>query len=255
MAIDEAILESAGNGYVPPTLRLYSWFPGCLSLGFAQPVNDVAMKELQSHGWEVVRRPTGGRAILHIDELTYSVCGQLTESHLSGGVLESYQQLSFALLKALELIGINADSTNKLESLSAQEKNNPVCFEVPSNYEITVSGKKLIGSAQARRKVGVLQHGSLPLRGDLTRILQVLNYPDEIRIQEARKRLLDHATTVEDVLGYPGDWWVVSYAFRKAFSTVLELDLKPMGLTAEEGQRAMQLYTEKYNNPDWTEKN
>jgi lipoate-protein ligase A len=255
MAIDEAILESAGSGSVPPTLRLYSWFPACLSLGFAQPVSDVAVGNLLTRGWEIVRRPTGGRAILHTDELTYSVCGQHTEPHLSGGVLDSYQQLSLALLKALELIGINADSTNKLESLSAQEKNNPVCFEVPSNYEITVSGKKLIGSAQARRKVGVLQHGSLPLRGDLTRILQVLVYPDDIRRQEASKRLLDHATTIEDVLGYPGDWWVVSHAFRNAFSTVLELDLKPMGLTAKEGQRAMELYAEKYNNPDWTEKN
>ena len=255
MAIDEAILEFAGKGAVPPTLRLYSWSPACLSLGFAQPIQDVEMGNLQSHGWGIVRRPTGGRAILHTDELTFSVSGQHTDPHLSGGVLESYQKLSMALLNALELIGIRADATKNTVSLSTSDKNNPVCFEVPSNYEITVSGKKLIGSAQARRKAGVLQHGSVPLRGDLTRILQVLNYPDELQRQEASRRLLEHATTVEEVLGYPGDWWVVAHAFRKAFSDVLEIDLQPMGLTAEEGLRAMELYTEKYHHSDWTEKN
>jgi lipoate-protein ligase A len=213
------------------------------------------MGSLQSQGWEIVRRPTGGRAILHTDELTYSVCGQHSEPLLSGGVLESYQNLSLALLKALEFIGINAGSTRNSTSLNTEDINNPVCFEVPSNYEITVGGKKLIGSAQARRKVGVLQHGSLPLRGDLTRILMALNYSDELQRQEASRRLLDHATTIEEVQGYPGDWWVAAHAFRKAFSAVLKIDLKLMSLTAEEGQRAMELYTEKYNNPDWTEKN
>jgi lipoate-protein ligase A len=212
------------------------------------------MDNLVSRGWEIVRRPTGGRAILHTDELTYSVCGPHSEAHLSGSVLESYHNLSLALLKALELIGINADSKKNSAPLSAQDKNNPVCFEVPSNYEITVNGKKLIGSAQARKKVGVLQHGSLPLKGDLTRIIKVLNYPDEIKSQAASQRLVEHATTVGEVLGYPGDWWVANHAFRKAFSMVLELDLKPMSLTSDEGKRALEIYTDKYNNPDWTKR-
>jgi lipoate-protein ligase A len=254
MAVDEAILEFAGKGIVPPTLRLFSWFPACLSLGYAQPIQDVDLENLFSNGWEIVRRPTGGRAILHTDEITYSICGPNTEPHLSGGVLESYQKLSRALLMALELMGINADSKENMVQLSQDDKNNPVCFEVPSNYEITVRGKKLIGSAQARKKDSVLQHGSLPLRGDLTRIVQVLNFPDNTSRTEAGHRLLDHATTVENVLGYAGDWWVAAHAFRKAFSTVLEVNLEPMGLIAEEGKRAMELYSEKYNNPDWTEK-
>jgi lipoate-protein ligase A len=255
MAVDEAILEFTGRGIVPPTLRLFAWFPACLSLGYAQSFQDVDLEKLSNNGWDLVRRPTGGRAILHTDELTYSVCGPNSESHLSGGVLESYQNLARALLMALEQIGINADSKENLVRLSQDEKNNPVCFEVPSNYEITVNGKKLIGSAQARKKDGVLQHGSLPLRGDLTRIIQVLNFPDYLSRAEAGRRLLDHATTVENVLGYPGDWWVAAQAFHKAFSTVLEINLELLGLTVEEGERAMEFYTEKYNNPGWTEKN
>ena len=255
MAVDEAILEFSGKGIVPPTLRLYAWFPACLSLGYAQPLQDVDLEKLHHSGWEIVRRPTGGRAILHIDELTYSICGPISEQYLSGGVLESYQKLSRALLMALELMGINADSKENLIRLSQDDKNNPVCFEVPSNYEITVKGKKLIGSAQARKKDGVLQHGSLPLRGDLTRIVHVLNFPDKLSRAEAGQRLLKHATTVENVLGYAGDWWVAASAFRKAFSRTLVVNLEPMGLTAEEGERAMELFSEKYNNLDWTEKN
>lgn len=254
MAVDEAILEFAGKEVVPPTLRLFSWFPACLSLGYAQPIQDVDLDNLQSKGWDLVRRPTGGRAILHIDELTYSVCGPNTEPHLTGGVLESYQNLSRALLMALELIGIKADSKENLVHLSQAEKNNPICFEVPSNYEITINGKKLIGSAQARKKNGVLQHGSLPLRGDLTRIVQVLNSPNKLSRDKASQRLLAHATTVEEVLGYSGDWWIAAHAFRKAFSTALNVNLEPMSLIADEGKRAMELYSEKYNNPEWTEK-
>lgn len=254
MAIDEAILEFAGRGEVPPTLRLYSWTPACLSLGYAQPIRDVDLDQLQKLGWEIVRRPTGGKAILHTDELTYSVCGPNSEPHLIGSVLESYQRLSFALLEALNLLGITADSVSKSVSQQTLDKDNPVCFEVPSNYEVTVNSKKLIGSAQARRKSGVLQHGSLPLSGDLTRILKVLNFPDDHRRQQASERLLAHATTVEAVLGYRGDWWLASQSFQIAFQKALNLDLRLGGLTPSEGERAFKLYQEKYSNPEWTER-
>ena len=177
MAVDEAILEHAGRGDVLPTLRLYAWDPPCLSLGHAQPFADVDIARLESHGWEVVRRVTGGRAILHTDELTYSVTGPADEPNLAGTVLESYNRLAGALLAAVQDLSLPVEmKEGKAES---NGETNPVCFEVPSTYEITVDGKKLIGSAQARRKEGVLQHGSLPLTGDLTRICQALVFPDE----------------------------------------------------------------------------
>ncbi len=254
MAVDEAILEFAGRGDVPPTLRLYAWSPPCLSIGYAQPIADVDQDRRQDRGWDIVRRPTGGRGILHTDELTYSIAGPNSDPHLSGSVLESYQHLSIALLEALRLMGIKADS-EKTSLQDSNEVDNPVCFEVPSNYEITVFRKKIIGSAQARKKSSVLQHGTLPLFGDLTRILEVLKYPDEIQRQEAADRLLAHATTVETVLGYRGDWWIAAQAFRQAFTKELKLDLRRMGMSREEGQRAMDLYRNKYNNPNWTEKN
>ncbi|MBK5106850.1 MAG: lipoate--protein ligase family protein [Anaerolineales bacterium] len=254
MAVDESILESTAQGLMPPTLRLYAWSPACLSLGYAQSADDVDFEKLNHFGWDIVRRPTGGRAILHTNELTYSICGMNSNPLLTGSVLESYKRLSQGLLEALHQIGINAD----VPRLSADQRHpgiqNPVCFEVPSNYEITVGEKKLIGSAQARRKSGVLQHGSLPLSGDLTRIIDVLHYPDETSRNQARQGLLDHATTLEGVLGYPGDWWLISYAFQDAFQRILNIDLQSLPLSPAEGSRAIQLFNEKYAHPDWTNK-
>lgn len=254
MALDEAILDFAGQGKAPPTIRLYAWTPPCLSIGYAQIFGDVDFERLKLLGWDIVRRPTGGRAILHTDELTYSICGMESEEQLKGGVLESYQRLSLALLEALNSLGIDADQPRVADPANVGDSQNPVCFEVPSNYEITVGGKKLIGSAQARRKSGVLQHGSLPLEGDLTRIIDILNFPDEEQRERARQRLLDHATTVEGVLGYPGNWWHATYAFSAAFQKVLDIEFHSMQLTPAEGKRAFELYMDKYNHPQWTMK-
>lgn len=254
MAVDEAILEFSRKVEQPTTLRLYAWTPPCLSLGYGQSYTDIDLDRLKSYGWDVVRRPTGGRAILHTDELTYAVIGSQEDPLLTGGVLESYQRLSIALLEGLKRMEIKADAVAKNVAITESMIDNPVCFEVPSNYEITFKGKKLIGSAQARRKKSVLQHGSLPLSGDLTRIVQVLRYPNDSSRKEAAERLLSHATTVESVLGFKGDWWIASQAMISAFSSILGLNLIPGGLTSSEGRRALELYEQKYNHPSWTEK-
>jgi lipoyl(octanoyl) transferase len=98
MAMDEAILEAVGRNESLPTLRLYAWDPACLSLGYAQPFTDVDIPRLRARGWDVVRRPTGGRAVLHIDELTYAVMAPVNEPRVAGSVLESYQRLAQALV-------------------------------------------------------------------------------------------------------------------------------------------------------------
>jgi len=252
MAVDEAILESAGRGDIPPTLRLYAWDPPCLSLGYAQPYADVDIVSLRARGWDVVRRPTGGRAILHTDELTYSVAGPASHPILDGSVLESYSCLARALSHALKSLGLPV--TMKEHEVGDGTSTNPVCFEVPSTYEITVDGKKLVGSAQARRKDGVLQHGSLPLAGDLTRIIRVLSFPNgEDRLQAA-ERLLERATTAGAVRGRPVSWDGAAQAFVSAFSDVLKLDLREGVLTPVERIRAAELVETKYSHPSWLER-
>jgi len=254
MAVDEAILEAAGQGLVSPTLRLYAWQPACLSLGYAQPVADVDPERLAAHGWDLVRRPTGGRAILHTDELTYAVIGPQDEPRLEGGVLESYQRLSRALQAALLQLGLPAQTHALISTNRNGDSKGPVCFEVPSNYEITVNGKKLIGSAQARKRAGVLQHGTLPLWGDLTRITQALCFPDENERRRAAARLKERATTVEEIRGTPLSWETVARAFVTAFEETLSLTLQQDELTPAEQNRSEELIHQKYGNREWTER-
>lgn len=253
MAVDEAILEAIRDDRVRPTLRLYAWEPPCLSLGYAQPIGDIDQARLDKFEWQLVRRITGGRAILHTDELTYSVIGPQDEPRLAGSVIESYQRLSTALMQALIMLELPVEALPQ-ESTNDKQKQEPVCFEVPSHYEITAGGKKLVGSAQARKKAGVLQHGTLPLHGDLARITQVLAYPNEEKRSHVAKRLLQRATTVESVLGRRVSWEESASAFREAFKTALNLNLEVDELTSTELARADELVKEKYAHPDWNER-
>jgi lipoate-protein ligase A len=252
MAVDEAVLEHAFRGDSPPSLRLFAWDPPCLSLGQAQPYADVDLRRAGERGWGIVRRATGGRAILHTDELTYSITAQPDEPIVAGTVLDSYNRLAGALLRAVRDLGLPVEMQ---EGKSAENgAPNPVCFEVPSAYEITVHGKKLIGSAQARKKEGVLQHGSLPLTGDLSRICQALVFPDEPARAQAAARLLARAATVESVLGRVVDWDTAAGAFVNAFEAQLGLRFELGELSAAERARADELVRGKYGHPSWTER-
>jgi lipoate-protein ligase A len=253
MAVDESILEHIHRGVAKPTLRLYAWNPPCLSLGHAQSFKDVDMTRLRARGWDVVRRLTGGRAILHTDELTYSVTGSVDESVLSGGVLESYNRIAQALMFAIRDLGLPVEMKELADEPSALNLN-PVCFEVPSTYEITVNEKKLIGSAQARKKEGVLQHGSLPLAGDLTRICDALIFEDESKRENAAQRLLARATTVESILGKQVTWERATESFVKGFETQLGIHFERGELSESESARAEELVKEKYANSTWTER-
>jgi len=253
MAADEAILEHIGRGESPTTLRLFAWDPPCLSLGHAQPYRDIDITRLKERGWEVVRRLTGGRAILHTDELTYSVTGSVEESVLSGSVLNSYNQLARALLYAVKTLGLPVEM-NQHEVETPTQNLNPVCFEVPSTYEITVHGKKLIGSAQARRREGILQHGSVPLKGDLARICQALTFQQQSDRDLASARLLDRATTVEAALGREVHWEEAAQALVRGFEAELGIQFKGGEMSPSEIERTKELIHEKYAHPSWTER-
>jgi len=254
MAVDESILEHIGCNEAMPTLRLYAWEPACLSLGHAQPVADVDLLRVKQRGWEVVRRATGGRAILHTDELTYAVIAPMDEPRVAGSILESYNRLAQALLLAVKSLELPVEMKEHVGLTGNMPPTNPVCFEVPSSYEITVNGKKLIGSAQARKKEGVLQHGSLPLTGDLARICQALVFENEAVREDAARRLLERATTVESALGRAVSWERAAQAFIHAFEAQLGLSLKRGELSESESRRADELVREKYDHAVWTKR-
>ncbi|MCD4673646.1 MAG: lipoate--protein ligase family protein [Anaerolineaceae bacterium] len=254
MALDEAILECVGKQMSPPTLRLYAWDPPCLSLGFSQPIADIDQTVLKQNGWQLCRRPTGGRAILHTDELTYAVIGPVNDPLLRGGVLESYRRIATALQNTLLRLGLQAQADKEYNLPWETSPQAAVCFESPSNYEITVNGKKIFGSAQARKAHSVLQHGSLPLYGDLTRITSAVRYPDKISRKKAAERLLEHAATVEMFLNTKIAWQTAADIFIQAFQSSLNIKLLPDKLTKEELERAALLLEEKHANQKWLAK-
>ncbi|MCP4141040.1 MAG: lipoate--protein ligase family protein [Chloroflexi bacterium] len=252
MAVDEAMLEHIVRGDSPPTLRLYSWAPPCLSLGRSQPFSDADTKMLKKNGWHLVRRATGGRAILHTDELTYSIIASKENIHVRGNLLDSYKHLAKWLIVALKDLEIPVEM-NREAGAGGVEKN-PVCFEKASAYEITVHGKKLIGSAQARKNDGVLQHGSLPLKGNLGRVTEALSFSDRASRQIATQKLMARASTVELALGREISWEAASKSFIRAFGRVLGIPLIEGELSASEVLRTNTLIQKKYAHPEWTER-
>ena len=166
--------------------------------------------------------------------------------------MDSYRRISRALFQALLSLGLPVEVHQGKNPLAYQQ---PVCFENPSDFEITVGGKKIIGSAQARKKEGILQHGSLPLSGDLTRITQALAYPTEQERRQAAQTLLEKGQTAAGVLGREIPWEEAARAFEDAFQEVLNLDLQRGELTAAEQETAEALVQEQYGNPAWTQGN
>ncbi len=252
MAVDEAIAEATVAGQVLPTLRFYAWQPPCLSLGRNQPHAEADAARCAARGYDVVRRPSGGRAILHSDELTYSVAGPADEPRLRGGVLEVYHRLSAGLLDGLRRLEIEAQET-PAENRAAAD-GSAACFDVPSAHEITAGGRKLVGSAQCRRGGWVLQHGSLPLRGDVARIVDGLAFDDEMERDTLRDALRRRATTVAEVLGRDVSFAAAAQALAEGFSAALSLTLIPGKLSDGEHTRAAELHKTKYASLDWTQR-
>jgi lipoyl(octanoyl) transferase len=244
MAIDEAISRAVQAGSVLPTLRFFGWNPACLSLGQAQSGADVDRAACRALDVEVVRRPTGGRAILHIDELTYSIIAPDTEPRVAGTIVESYRRLSEGLLHGLILMGVPIQQTERPDGHARAA--GPVCFEAPSNYEIVFDGKKLVGSAQMRKSGVVLQHGTLPLHGDIARIVDCLvARPDPDRV---RRR----ATTVEAAIGRVLAFDDAARFMARGLAETLNLDLQVGVLTDRERVWAAELRREKYAVNEWT---
>lgn len=252
MAVDHAIAEACAAGESLPTLRFYRWQPPAISLGRHQPLADIDLNAVAAHGYDIVRRTTGGRAILHADELTYSVAAPKDEPRVQGGVMDAYLRLSNALVAGLHLLGVPADKAGADTKVSKDVS--AACFEVPSAYEITVAGRKLMGSAQSRRAGYVLQHGSLPLFGDITRLVAVLNLPADQRnllaIQLAQRACtLDQALDGADTITFEQ----VVQAMQEGFEQLLNLHFKPAQLTPQETRRTAELLRKQYANPAWTQ--
>ncbi len=170
MAVDEELLARAQAGERTPILRLYTWAPPAVSLGRFQKMADaVNVDACRKHGFDIVRRITGGRAVLHRDELTYSIVSRIDNPLFPPNVHGTYKVIAGGLLTGLRNLGIPAEMVSRgsrLSHLVNKHAKDPACFSSPSWYEIVVNGKKIVGSAQRRLSGAFLQHGSILISYD-----------------------------------------------------------------------------------------
>jgi lipoate-protein ligase A len=245
MAVDEALLESClALPRAAPTLRLYAFVPSALSLGKSQPVSDVREpRRLSDLGVDLVRRPTGGRAVLHERERTYAVVGRLDRPPFGGGVLATYRVIAEALELGLRDAGVDARATEPSpRTPAASARSAAACFGTLSTHEISVRGRKLVGSAQLRRGGAFLQHGSLPWQLDASRLAQLLGEgvdPDRLVDLDRAAR---PALTPERL----------DRALVSGFSRRFDADLAPGELSAEEALLATRLRAWKHLSAAWT---
>jgi lipoate-protein ligase A len=255
MAIDEAIMLAHSLGEVPPTVRFYSWQPAAVSLGYFQKETEINWSECERLGIDIVRRLTGGRAVLHDAELTYSIIVQEKESFIPPTISASYQFFSKGLLAGLKQLGINAQMSMPREvySQSRPQKQYPsaACFDAPSRYEITYDGRKLVGSAQVRKSGVILQHGSILLAFSPEKMAAVLSFPSSEKRERMSELLTHRATSIEEIMGRSVGWQEVYDAMTENFGVAIGASLQQGSLTENEIETSKQLAALKYNRSSW----
>lgn len=245
MAVDEALLLGRLGGSTPPTLRFFAWRPPTVSLGYGQRLDGrIDLEAAAALGVGVVRRPTGGSAILHEGpdlELTYSVVGRAGDFEGAGDLLSTYRWIGAALAAGLRHLGAPVEMVPVQPSDPAAMP--AFCFARTGSYELEVAGRKLVGSAQRRQGAGFLQHGSVMLGAEPERLRRV--FP-------AEADPLGGMTTLERVLGRRPTFEETARALARGFAEVHGLELVPAGLSAEEQALAGTLAREKYASEAWT---
>jgi len=200
MAADLTLLERAertGNA----TLRFYAWKPAAVSLGWNERAGDALdLPLLAADGIQWIRRPTGGRAVLHDTDLTYSITFPRGMTSLGGSIQQSYHVICACLMRGLRRAGIDCDAHDSvLDARLVRGETKLPCFLAPNRDEIMCQGRKLLGSAQKRTASAVLQHGSIPLTAAFRALPRYLRV-DESRRQAYARLLAEKCTCVDELV-------------------------------------------------------
>ena len=245
MALDEALFHSVHMHKGPVTFRIYGWQPAAISVGYGQNVfRDIDVDICQKNGIHIVRRPTGGRAVLHDEEITYSIVAPDGDPLIGNSIHKTYYRIGQALVCGLRHLGIEAE----MHRVSSARGRNPSCFSSTGRYEVVVEAKKLIGSAQRRLDGAVLQHGSLltgPGYRNLTKYLR----------QDTRTALVEESTnrvtTLLEILGYTPSFNRIADALYLGFKETFGCQLIKGQLTKEEQAVTQRLIEERYDKNEW----
>ncbi|MEI2666581.1 MULTISPECIES: biotin/lipoate A/B protein ligase family protein [Rossellomorea] len=255
MALDEALLDWHSEGKIPPTIRFYGWDPATLSVGYFQKVEkEINLDAVKEHGLGFVRRPTGGRGVLHEHELTYSVIVSEEHPEMPRTVTEAYRVISEGILKGFQGLGLEAYFAVPRTAEEREGLKNPrsaVCFDAPSWYELVVEGRKVAGSAQTRQKGVILQHGSILLDLDEDKLFSLFNYPSD-RVKERMQRAFkSKAVAMNEISSVPVTMDMAKEAFKKGFEEGLNIHLEPYELSEEETQYVVDLAESRYESDEW----
>lgn len=262
MAIDEAIMACHANGETPPTFRVYGWSPPALSLGSIQrATREVDREAARKAGIDVVRRPTGGRAVLHDDEVTYSIVVAEDNPLIPKGLRQSYEAATGGIALGLRRLGVEAevvgrDSPRRQRGDGAcvgsmADKSAGACFDSASWYEVCVHGRKIVGSAQYRREGILLQHGSILISLDPWKLVNLFKI-DEARKQAIAADLVEKAVGISQVTGRPISFDEVAEAVVAGVEEFLGIEFVRSDLTDHERELSEQLAKEKYGSDSWT---
>jgi len=237
MAIDEALLLSVKDEAV---LRLYSWLPSGVSIGRGQSVRDVNLEEIRKLGFKLVRRPTGGSALLHpeFEEITYSIVIPKSHKIYSLSIEDSSIKIAKGIEIGLRKLGLDA-------SVGSQADNQKIslCYLRKGYSDVLIRGKKVSGSAQVRNNNGLLQHGTLLLKFRPDVWLKVIRVND---IELLNQRI----SGLYDIFGYISTSSLISYLIE-GFSEALGEEISLSSLSKEEVEVAERLYKEKYSRDGW----
>ena len=245
MAADEALAEAVDGGRSAPVLRLYRWSPPCLSLGFSQPYEAADAAFCAAHGVDVVRRPTGGRAVLHHLELTYAVLAPLGRSPFTHDLQAAYRTICGALVAGLRQAGVAAELSGEPAGGHIRPTEAIPCFIGPAAGEVVAAGRKLVGSAMRRVGDAILQHGSILEGWDGALQAGCLGLADDSSLRPA-------VVTVGDLLGGPPAAGRLEHAIAGGVAAVLGAELTPSELTPEERSRAGLLERRRYAHERFT---
>lgn len=190
-------------GYGCCLWRFYAWQPFAITLGYNQPEHDIDRRACIADGIDVVRRPTGGRAVFHADEFTYSF---ITDSPAENSI--HYRMVHEVIMHALEDLGIKAEFCRSTlsRSESAPDTGSVSCFTASARYELQAEGRKLVGSAQRKTRNILLQHGSLPLSYRHRELWRYIALSEGGRIQELREEMEKKSISLGEILGSLPDY-------------------------------------------------
>jgi lipoate-protein ligase A len=248
MALDEAIATAVRRDYSPPTLRFYGWDVPSVTIGCFQKISDINIEYYTEKHFPIIRRPTGGRAILHNHELTYSFSVKTEAGLFSEGLLDSYKKISEVLCSALSIIGLSPGlklhKETRQQQIASHRTRSPLCFQSTSYGEITINNKKVVGSAQKRWIDGLLQQGSIPFTIDTDEMVKVfrLEYAHDINETFTGLKIIFPELNPDDLKN----------AIRTSFEEIFDTSLMSSPPSREEVSFAQELEAQKYLSNQWT---